>query len=176
MRKAIVYIANSLDGYIARPDGGIDWLSLAELPGEDYGYATFYAEVDTVLMGRKTYDTVIAMGIPFPHADKTTYILSHSLKEDKGLLRFYSGNPGDLIREIKQSPGGNIFIDGGSEVIAQLLETDAIDEWVISTLPVLLGQGISLLKPGGYERKLELVSVKAFESGLVQHHYRKYAG
>lgn len=172
MRKVILYIAASLDGYIARPDGDIDWLSMVETPGEDYGYTAFHETIDTVVMGRKTYDKVLSFGIPYPHSDKQSYIITRTLTESpQPSVHFYGGNLAELITQLKQEEGQNIFIDGGAQLVHALLQEKLIDELVVSTIPILLGDGIRLFRDGFPEQKLTLANVKSFGSGLVQVHY-----
>ena len=172
MRKVILYIAASLDGYIARTDGDIDWLSMVETPGEDYGYAAFHETIDTVMMGRNTYEKVLSFGIPYPHSDKQSYIISRTLTSKiSENIHFYGGNLTELITLLKQKEGKHIFIDGGAQFVHALLQEKLIDELIISTIPVLLGDGIRLFKEGFLEQKLQLLSVQSFGSGLVQAHY-----
>jgi dihydrofolate reductase len=170
MRKLILYIASSLDGYIAKPGDNLDFLSLVQQEGEDYGYAAFTESVDTVIMGRKTYDWVVNQ-VAYPHADKKSYIITHTPKPSEDNLVFYTGPLKDLVKQLKSEPGKHIFCDGGAEVVNALLMDDLIDEMIISIVPVLLGEGIRLFKDGRPEQGLELVASQTFESGLVQLHY-----
>jgi len=170
-RKLFLYIAMSLDGYIARPDGDISFLSRVEKQGEDYGYSKFIESVDTIVLGRKTYDKILSMGIEWPYGQREVYVLTRTSKPDSGQLRFYSGNLGDLIAQIKSQSGKNIYCDGGAETIYQLLQEDLIDELIVSIIPVLLGEGISLFKQGFSEKELQFKSAESFEKGLVQLHY-----
>jgi len=172
-RELRLFIAMSLDGYIARPDGDLDWLSSVEMEGEDYGYADFIATIDTVIVGRKTYDKVLSMGVEFPHLDKNCYVLSRAERPDEGTLKFYSGDLGKLVQKLKSEEGKHIFCDGGAEVIHQLLQLGAVDVFILSVIPVFLGAGIRLFKDGRPELPLELLRTQSYESGLVQLHYRK---
>lgn len=172
-RKVVLYIAQSLDGYIARADGDIGWLSAVEREGEDYGYSEFIESVDTVIMGRKTYEKVLSFGIKFPHRDKKCYVLSRTKRESDGNIQFYSGDAGELIRSIRNGEGKDIFIDGGSEVVREFLSEDLVDEYVISIVPILIGSGIRLFKETGREIMLRLTSSRAYESGLVQLKYER---
>ncbi|WP_268846053.1 dihydrofolate reductase family protein [Flavobacterium aestivum] len=172
-RKVFLYIATSLDGYIAKPNDDLSFLSIVEQEGEDYGYAEFIKSVDTVIVGRKTYDKVISMGFGFPHANKDTYIITRSPRPDIGSVKFYSGNLKELINQLKAEKGKNIFCDGGAEIVNELLEDDLIDEFIISIIPIFVGNGIKLFKDGRPEQKLELISTKQFDKGLVQLHYKR---
>jgi dihydrofolate reductase len=172
-RKVVLYIAQSLDGYIAKKDGDISWLSVVEREGEDYGYSEFIESVDTVIMGRKTYEKVLSFGIEFPHRDKKCYVLSRTEKEPDGNVQFYSGDAAELIKSIRGGEGKDIFIDGGAEVVREFATGDLIDEYVISIIPILIGSGIRLFKETGTERKLTLINSKAYESGLVLLKYER---
>jgi dihydrofolate reductase len=172
-RKVVLYIAQSLDGYIARADGDIGWLSAVEHEGEDYGYGEFIESVDTVIMGRKTYEKVLSFGIEFPHSDKKCFVLTKTKREPDGNVQFYSGDVNRLIKSIRGEDGKDIFIDGGAEVVREFLSEDLIDEYVISIIPVLIGGGIRLFKETGREIKLMLSSIRTYESGLVQLKYER---
>lgn len=172
-RKTIVYIASSLDGYIAAPGDDLSFLAQVQLEGEDYGYASFIESVDTVIMGRKTFDWVMTQVPVFPHADKESYILTSADRPAEGNVTFYAGNLKELIQNLKSKQGKHIFIDGGATVIHQLLQHDLIDEFIISIIPVLLGNGVRLFESGHPQQNLVSISVKQFPSGLVQLHYSR---
>jgi dihydrofolate reductase len=171
-RKVVVYIAASVDGYIAAPDGDLSFLSKVEKEGEDYGYGAFIATVDTVVVGKNTYEKVLSMGYPFPHADKEAYIITRTERATEGTINFYTGDVVDLVAELKEKNGKTIFIDGGAFVVNRLLQHGLVDELYLSYIPVLLGDGISLFKQGNPLQKLEPQTVKTFDTGLVQLHYR----
>jgi dihydrofolate reductase len=173
MRKVIVYIAMSLDGFIAKQDDDISFLSAMEEPGQDYGYGDFISTIDTVILGRRTYDKVLSFGIPFPHANKQTYVFTMTPAPSQPNLQFYNGDAGELINTLKQQPGSNIFIDGGAEIVHLFLQHQLVDELIISIIPVLLGSGISLFKQGRPQETLVLNSTVSFPKGLVQLHYTK---
>jgi dihydrofolate reductase len=172
-RPLFLYIAASLDGYIAKPDGDIGWLSAVEAPPEDYGYADFVKTVDTIIMGRKTYDKVLSFGIPWPHEGRKCYVLSGTRSGSDENVEFFNGEVSDLITRIRQTPGQNIYCDGGAEVVHELMQRDLIDRYVISIIPVLLGDGIALFKPGRPQHNLKLLHSTAYPSGLVQVHYER---
>ena len=172
-RNLILYIATSLDGYIAKPNDDLEFLSIVEQEGQDYGYADFIKTIDSVIVGRKTYDKVISMGFDFPHADKDTYIITRTKRPNIGSVKFYSGDLKSLVVKLKSEKGKNIFCDGGSEIVNELLKDNLIDEFIISVIPILVGNGIKLFKDERPELKLELVSAKSFEKGLIQLHYKR---
>ncbi len=170
-RKTILYIACSIDGYIAKPNDNLDFLQIVEQAGEDYGYADFIKEIDTVIMGRKTYDWVMKQVPEFPHADKTSHIITRTQKPSVGKTHFYTGSIKALVQKLKSETGKDIFVDGGAEVVNELLKDELIDEIYLSIIPVLLGRGTRLFKDGLPEQKMTLISSKQFEKGLVQLHY-----
>jgi len=172
-RKVILYIATSLDGYIAKPNDDLSFLSIVEQEGQDYGYADFVKTVDTVIVGRKTYDKVISMGFDFPHADKDAYIITRTLRPTIGSVKFYSGDLKTLVGKLKTESGKNIYCDGGAEIVNELLKDNLIDEFIISVIPILVGNGTKLFKDNRPEQKLELVSVKSFDKGLTQLHFKR---
>ena len=170
-RKLILYIAMSLDGYIAAPGDDISFLSMVEKEGEDYGYSEFIKSIDTVIIGRRTFDKVKSMGYE-PHRDKEVFIITHS-EQKSDHYKYYSGPLNDLIIRLKDQEGKNIFCDGGSEIVNELLKDNLIDEFIISVIPVLLGDGISLFKKDGRQSALELINSIKYDTGLVQLHYKK---
>lgn len=172
-RKIIIKCAMSLDGYIAKPDGDIGFLSIAhQQPGQDYGYAEFVQRIDTVIIGRKTYDTVIQIGHVYQTA-KNIFVLTRTPRPDSDSYKFYTGNPKDLVLRLKSEPGKHIYCDGGAEVINELLTHQLIDEFIISIVPILLGNGIALFRNNRPEQNLKLLLVQQFDSGLTQLHYER---
>lgn len=163
----------SLDGYIATKDDSLEFLSMVEHEGEDYGYNDFVKSVDAVIIGRKTYEKVIAMGYDYPHTDKDVYILTKTAKPSVGNFKFYTDDLSQLVNDLKSKPGKNIYCDGGAEIANELIKNNLLDEYIISIIPILLGDGIKLFKDGRPEQRLELISTKQFEKGLTQLHYKR---
>lgn len=172
-RQVILYIAMSLDGYIAKPNDDLSFLSLVQQDGEDYGYHAFMKSVDTVILGRKTYEWVMAQVSEFPHADQNTYVITRTPRPSIGKTNFYTGALKDLITTLKKENGLHIFCDGGAEIVHELLKDQFIDEFIISVIPILLGEGKRLFKDERPEQLLQLISVQSFDKGLVQLHYKK---
>ena len=171
-RKVILYIATSLDGYIAKPNDDLSFLSIVQQEGEDYGYADFVKSVDTVILGRKTYDWIMTQVPDFLHTDKVSYIITRTPRPGIRKTKFYTGDLKDLVLGLKREQGKNIFIDGGAEIVNELLKEKLIDEFIISVIPVLVGNGTRLFKDGRPEQKLKLVDIKKFDTGLTQLHYQ----
>lgn len=171
LRKVILYIASSLDGYIAGNNDDLSFLSLVQTEGEDYGYAEFYKTVDMVIMGRKTFDWVAKKISGLPHPDKKTYIMTRTKRQNIGNTEFYTGDLKELILILKNQKGKNIFCDGGSEIVNELLQNNLLDEMIISIIPVLLGNGTRLFKDSRTLQNVNHLNTKSFPSGLVQVHY-----
>lgn len=175
MPKLSLFIATSLDGYIAKPNDDLSFLSLVEKEGEDYGYAQFIDNIDAVIVGRKTYDYVLKE-IGSSHYDngkRDVYVITKASRQSEGRTVFYNKNLVSLIQKLKSEQGKNIYCDGGAEVINELLKHDLIDEIIISIIPILVGDGTKLFKDGRPEQQLELISVKTFDTGLAQLHYKR---
>jgi dihydrofolate reductase len=175
MRTLAVYIATSLDGYIAGPNDDLGFLKSVEKKGEDYGYAAFTATIDTLILGRKTYDWVLKEigSSHYDNGDRDVYVITRTKKTSAGRTIFYTGNLAELVQNLKTGSGKNIYCDGGAEIINELLKNNLIDEMIISIIPVLLGSGTRLFKDGRPEQQLELVTTKTFDTGLIQLHYKQ---
>lgn len=175
MRKSALFIATSLDGYIAKPGDDLSFLKSVEKEGEDYGYADFTADVDTIILGRKTYDQVSAEIGPsyYDNGAREVYVITRTARPSVGKTRFHTGNPAELVQRLKNQNGGKIYCDGGSEIINELMKCDLIDELIISIVPVLVGNGTRLFKDDRPEQQLELIEVKAYDTGLAQLHYTR---
>lgn len=171
MKKVILYIACSIDGYIADLNDDLSFLSVVEKEGEDYGYSEFIKTIDTVIIGRRTYDKVLTLVPEFPHADKETFVITRTPRESIGKTLFYTGGLPSLINDLKSREGKNIFVDGGAKLVNELLKHKLIDEMIISTIPVLLGDGIKLFNNDLPNTTWKHVSTKSFDTGLVQTHY-----
>jgi dihydrofolate reductase len=173
MRKLSLFIASSLDGYIAKPGDDLSFLKSVEKEGEDYGYAEFTKDIDTIIIGRKTYDYVVReIGAShYDNGERNVYVLTHTPRQSIGQVTFYTGNVNSLIQKLRNENGKNIYCDGGAEVINEFLKNDLVDEMIISVIPILLGEGVRLFKDGRPEQKLEFLGAKTFDTGLVQLHY-----
>jgi dihydrofolate reductase len=175
-RHVVLYIAMTLDGFIATENGDISFLSVVQRPGEDYGYGDFIKTVDTIIIGRKTYDKVLTFAGEFPYGERKCYVLSHHETGKNKNVEFYNGDIGRLITNIRGTTGKNIFIDGGAEIVFEMMKQNLIDRFIVSIIPHLLGSGIALFKPGRPEQKLKLIRAVTFPSGLTQLWYERQPG
>ena len=172
-RKVIVHIATSADGYIARTDGDLEWLTSRPAPKGFYGMNAFMKSVDTMVLGRKTYAVSLRLGAKFDSQDRTI-VFSHdpAPADAPSGVEFVSEAIGPFVSRLREQPGKDIWLMGGGEIIASFLDAQAIDELVISVVPVFIGEGIPLIGRRDRHQSLELQSVERFDDGLVQLHYR----
>ncbi|MGB1103512.1 MAG: dihydrofolate reductase family protein [Crocinitomicaceae bacterium] len=171
-----IFIATSLDGYIADENGKIDWLHALPNPtGDDMGYQSFMDEVDALVMGRNTYETVLGFDMDWPYS-KPVFVLSSSITsvpeeiEDKIFIK--KGDLNQIMTEIHQAGFKNLYIDGGT-TIQGFLEHDLIDEMIITTIPVLLGGGVSLFGQLDQQLAFTCVASKRFINAVAQNHYKR---
>lgn len=167
---ASVFIGTSLDGFIARPDGAFDFLPTDG--GESHGYEEFIASVDTLVIGRKTYETVLAFDT-WPYGEKRVVVLSTGaldLSKAKGAVEQMSGEPADIVARLEATGSRSLYVDGGI-TIQRFLRAGVIQRLIITRVPVLIGEGIPLF--GRVERDIPLrhVATRAYASGLVQSEY-----
>lgn len=168
MPHVTVYIAASLDGFIARANGSIDWLSSVEAPGEDYGYASFLSGVDTILMGRTTYEQVRTFG-DWPYTRHCTVVFTHARDlAPRDRVVFTDASVEQVLTALDATGSKHVWLVGGGKLIQQLWQANRIDVWQISWIPILLGQGIPLFPTPGAESKLKWVETRTYPSGLVQ--------
>jgi dihydrofolate reductase len=173
MRKLSLYIATSIDGFIARSDGRVDWLDAVPNPNQlDYGYEAFLESVDTTLMGNTTYQTILGFGGKFPYQDKTNYVFSRSARADAPYVQYISEDTVSFVRQLKQTDGRGIWLVGGGQLNTVLLNAGLIDELIITVAPIVLGTGIPLFGPTALETPCVQTKTESFETGLVQSTYR----
>lgn len=175
MREISLFIAMSLDGYIADSRGGVDWLTGQKEDGEMIDtYSLFIRDVDTVLMGWNTYHQIVTELSPeqWIYEGLKTYVFTHSEHLSSDEICFTDRKPEELLEELRQQEGKKIWICGGANLVGQLTEKGLIDEYYISVIPTLLGSGIRLFEGKGGEQKLELVSTQNY-NGIVDLVYIK---
>ncbi len=175
-KKNSVFIATSLDGYIADKNGGIDWLhSISNPDNDDMGYMEFYKEIDALVMGRTTFETVLGFDVDWPYS-KPVFVLSNKLKEipeshkEKAFL--VKGTLTEILDQIHEKGLNRLYIDGGT-TIRNFLKEDLIDEMVLTTIPILLGGGSSLFAELPGELKFKLTGTKTYLNQITQNHYKR---
>jgi dihydrofolate reductase len=171
MRQVILYIAASLDNFIARPDGDVEWLNSAEysLQNEDYGYSLIQKTIDTTLMGNNTYRMIMGFDVPFPYPDKTNYVFSRSQKnEDTEFVTFITGDIPNFVKQLKREKGQDIWLIGGGQINTLLLNSGLIDKVILTLIPVILGQGIPLFEGQTKETRFDLETSQTYDNGFVQ--------
>ena len=172
-RHVIVHIGTSADGFIARPDGDLEWLTSRPAPKGFYGMNEFMKTVDTKVIGRKTYEISLRMGAKFDAKNPHIVFSRHPPPADVPAgVQFVNDCIGEFVRRLREQPGKDIWLMGGGDLIASFLDAQAIDEFVISVAPVFIGDGIPLIARRHRHVPLELRSIERFEDGLVQLHYR----
>ncbi|RGC51889.1 dihydrofolate reductase family protein [Absiella sp. AM29-15] len=174
-RQVILYIAMSLDGYIADKNGGVHWLMGDGSDSENKGsYPEFYETIDTVILGYKTYDQVANELFPdhWIYDDRKSYVFTHHQLPNTKLITFTDEEPVGLIEKLKKEEGKDIWICGGASIVNQLLKSDMIDTFCFSIIPTILGEGISLFHHHGMEKKLKLVSTRTYD-GIVDLVYKR---
>jgi dihydrofolate reductase len=170
MRRLKYYVANSLDGYIARTDTTVDWL----FTDQDYGMSAFFASVDVAVMGRKTWEKIeeLTPGSGFrPHIERFVFSRSRPAGSHEK-TNFISGDIGEWLWTIRQQPGKDIWLVGGGEMVQAFLAQRLVDEIELTIHPRLLGAGIPLFSVPYPETELELAGCKEYNTGLVQVVYR----
>jgi dihydrofolate reductase len=172
MRKIKLYIASSLDNFIANENGSIDWL----FGDADYGYSEFYDSVDAILIGRKTYEQSLTFE-EYPYKGKKVYVFTHNAEEQKNKktsdVEYVDKDICEFVRHLVQQPAsnGDIWLLGGGEIVSLFLNVSLVDEIILSVHPIILGKGIPLFNKIKKPIKLRLIKSIPFESGLVQLHY-----
>lgn len=167
-----VFIAASIDGYIARENGDLDWLeNIPSEEGEDYGYKAFIATVDVILMGRKTYEKVAGFQ-EWPYTGKRLIVLSDTLEAVKEEAELYSGSIDALLSRLDREGVKHAYVDGGI-TISKFLEKGIVDHLTLTIIPILLGQGIPLFHSMDRESSLKLESAHSYPNGLVQLRYER---
>jgi dihydrofolate reductase len=174
MAKVKLYIAASLDGFIADADGGVGWLSEASSgseAGEDYGYEAFYDSIGSLVMGRRTYEQVLGFG-EWPYSGKPAYVFSRDAPEgEHPNAEFAPVDPARFVPRLLEESGEDIWLVGGAGLIASFREESLIDEYVLSVMPVVLGGGVPLFEGKQPKASLRLVEAQSYESGVVQLRY-----
>ncbi len=188
MPTIIYQVAASLDGFIADADGGVDWLPDSET--DDYGYEAFYAGVQALVMGRRTYDQAIGFD-QWLFADKPVYVFTgHPPDDNPHDVQFVQGDPIAFVRDVASRYEGMVWLLGGADLAEQFRRAGLIDEYMIHVMPTILGSGVPLFSPQRRSAKvadappadgnppptrLELIATQSFDDGVVMLHYRSAA-
>ena len=175
-KKNSVFIATSLDGFIADKEGGIDWLHTIPNPNmDDMGYVEFNKNIDALVMGRVTFETVCGFDVDWPY-DKPVFVLSNKLSEipesHKGKAFLVKGTLIEILEQIHGKGFNKLYIDGGT-TIRNFLKEDLIDEMVLTKIPILLGGGSSLFSELPNQLNFELIGTKTYLNQVTQNHYRR---
>lgn len=169
-RKVLLFIATSLDGFIATKEESLEWLFKVEGEG-DNGYSEFYETVDTIVMGRNTYDWIMKHEQEsFPYVNKACYVFTNQERENTEHVTFVNDKVISVTHKLKQQAGKNIWVVGGGQLIHEFIKEDLIDEMIITVAPTLIGQGIPLFVEGEFHLELSLLGTRTFNQ-FVELHY-----
>lgn len=169
-RNLVLFIAASLDGYIATKDESLEWLFNVEGEG-DNGYSAFYETIDTVVMGKKTYDWIIKHETgEFPYKNRECYVFTRSPIENNENVKFLNGDIISFTNKLKSQEGKNIWLVGGGELLQSFIKDGLVDELIVTVAPTIIGKGIPLFKEGDYQLDLSLIGTKKFNQ-FVELHY-----
>ncbi|MBO0589530.1 dihydrofolate reductase family protein [Sporosarcina sp. E16_8] len=169
-RKIVLFIAQSLDGYIATKNDSLDWLFKVEGEG-DNGYSEFFETVDTILIGKRTYDWIMEQEKgQFPYQNKDCYVFSRSPFDDTAEVKFVNEDIVNFTDNLKKEEGKGIWIVGGGDILHTFLKEKVVDELIVTVAPTIIGEGIPLFKAGDYQLDLTLVGTRTFNQ-FVELHY-----
>jgi len=167
--KVSIYIASSIDGYIARKDGNLDWLHYGHTGDEDYGFKKFTSTVDAVIMGKNTYEVVSSFD-EWAYKDKRVIVLSHTLAKVRKEAELFSGELTELLAKLHAENVKHVWVDGGITA-SKFLEAGLVDDITISIIAMVLGSGIPLFSAMNQEHRCRLISTQSYPSGLAQLKY-----
>ena len=173
MSKVILYIAMSLDGYIATKDGGVGWLDPFNGTGDDYGFNKLVDSIDVNIQGANTYKQVLGFDVDYPYKSKSFVVTRQKLDVPSGAnVEFFSGELSKLVVKAKEEAKKDIWLIGGGNLAQQFIKQNLVDEMIISLMPVLIGEGIQLFGDTGTPKSLELVEVEKFKAGVLNLRYK----
>ncbi|MEH7335805.1 dihydrofolate reductase family protein [Neobacillus drentensis] len=171
-RNIILYIGTSIDGYIANEDGTLEWLESTELDG-DSGYNSLLERIDTVVMGKGTYDVVRGFDIDYPYSNYKNYVFSKSISESDEYVSFIDEDVKTFIQNLKQKPGKDIWLIGGGNLAREFFKGNLIDEIQLAIAPIILGKGISLYNGDNISQKYTLTKVEKLGQLAMLHYIKK---
>ena len=173
MRKVILSIATSLDGFIAKPNGSVNWLKNIPNPNKiDYGIGEFIKSIDTTMMGNNTYKEILGYNIPFPFPDKKNFVFSKTSQTNTEYVSFISENIPQFVKEIKKQEGSDIWLIGGGEINTFFLNNGLIDKLLIRIVPIVIGEGLPLFPNKPKEAIFKLLKTDTFSTGTIQMTYQ----
>ena len=173
MRKVVLGVGISLDEYIARPDGSVDFLFMPK----DYSMAQFFKRVDTAVMGRKTYEMGLKMGGGFTGGGMKSFVFSRSMESrERGGVTFVAEPPKKFLEALPGKKGKDIWLMGGGELTREFLREDLVDEMYLGVVPVLIGDGIAAFPSGFPQRDFALLENKTYSQGLIALRYERAGG
>ena len=176
MIKTVLYIATSLDGFIARPDGNLDWLTSIPNPQSgDYGYAELLDSIGTTIMGRKTYEEIIGFGVEWPYTGIDSFVVTtnKNLEIQSPDTYALTENLKDFISALKEKTDKDIWLIGGGKLITTFINEEILDKMIITVIPKIIGEGIPLFANKPKETIWKLTGVKAFDTSVVNLTYEK---
>lgn len=176
MSKTTLYIATTLDGKIARNDGGLDWLFALENPNQiDHGYAEFLKSIGTTIMGKNTYKEILGFGVEWPYKGMDSYIATTDKKFQATTpeTKIISSNIADFVNNLKKQSQKDIWLIGGGQLITYFLNNDLLDRMILTLIPTIIGEGISLFPDNPKETRWTLSNVEKFDTGVVNLTYEK---
>ncbi len=176
MNKVVLYIAASLDGFIARPDGNLDWLNALPNPDQiDYGYADFLSSIGSTIMGKNTYNEIIGFGVEWPYPGLDSYVVTSDteFKVSSPATFALHADLNKFITGLKQKTDKDIWLIGGGQLITYFLNHDLLDRMILTLIPTVLGEGIPLFPNKPKESSWTLSKVEQFNTGVVSLTYDK---
>jgi dihydrofolate reductase len=175
MLEVVYYVASSLDGYIAAPDGGLGWLAPFETSGADYGYSAFYDSIDTVLLGSHAYEQALTFG-DWPYAGKPAWVFtSRRLNSTRDDVTVTDLGPDEVLAKIEAQGARRVWLVGGGSLAGSFQAAGHIAEYIVSVIPIILGSGIPVLGACGREQRLHLVQTTEYPDGVLQLRYQPVA-
>ncbi|HSJ69386.1 MAG TPA: dihydrofolate reductase family protein [Anditalea sp.] len=161
-----------MDGFIVRPSETLPLFEKINKDWKEWGYTEVSERVDTVIMGRRTYENIKSQVDKVPYIDKDTYIITREMRQREGRIRFYADDPKELVNKLQMKGGKDILVDGGAEIVRMMLRDDLLDELIITIVPMIVGNGIRLFGDQIQGVDLKLIESKSYDSGLVQLVYK----
>ncbi|MFQ5598119.1 MAG: dihydrofolate reductase family protein [Nitrospiria bacterium] len=172
MTALTYYVASSLDGYIADKDGGVSWLDMVDLSKDDHGYKDFYEGLDSLIMGRITYEQVLSFG-KWPYPDKPCWVMtSKDIATNHPEIRTTSNTPDEIMQMLRENGHQKIWLVGGGKLAKSFHDAGLISEYCISIVPIVLGEGIPLLSLKAKRTTLKRLKWTPYASGIMQLWYR----